>query len=74
MKVIMYKNLCKQKRKKRFLIYCSRNIFKPTVIIIGVLLFMMITNLITHNFFTNIKASVEHFVNSFVKFFILWNI
>ncbi len=71
MKIIPFKNLCKQKKQKNFLIFCIGNIFKPTVITLGILICMLVVNLIVGNFFSNIKTSIEHFVNSFVNFFVL---
>ena len=68
MKVIAYKNLCKKKRKHVHLISCSRPIFKPLVFSIGIAVVMLIFNLFIFNFFANINASIQNFVQSFVKY------
>ena len=74
MKVIAYKNLCSKNKTSKVYIYCTRKIFKPMVITMGAIILMFVINLAVGNFFANIRASLEHFVNSFVNIFTLWKV
>ena len=69
MKVIGFNQLGKNKKKRKVRIYCIGNVFKPLFLTMSAILFLLVTNLVVHNFFANIHASVEHFVQSFIKFF-----
>ena len=69
MKVVIYQSLCSKRKKNRVHIYCTHKLFKPLVICMGFAIFMFVVNLIVGNFFVNIRASLQHFVNSFVKLF-----
>ena len=66
MKIIAYKNLCAKKKKHRARIYCTPKLFKPLMLTMSVIVAMFVLNLCVNNFFANIKASIENFVNSFV--------
>lgn len=68
MKVVAYDNLCKKKRKKHLIVYCTQSIFKPLFVSMSVLLLLLVMNLFVNNFFANIQASVQNFVGSFVKY------
>lgn len=69
MKVVGFKALSKSKKQKRVKIFCIGKVFKPMVIFMGVALFMLVLNLITGTFFSNIHASMQNFVDSFVNMF-----
>lgn len=71
MKIIAYKNLCAKKKEKKFHIYCTPKVFKPLAISMSVAICLLVLNLIVGNFFANIRASLQNFVNSFVKLFML---
>ncbi|HAJ77582.1 MAG TPA: hypothetical protein DCO89_00740 [Clostridiales bacterium] len=71
MKVIAYKNLCKQNKKNRVHIYCTKKVFKPLAFSMGALILMFVLNLAVGNFFQNVRTSLQHFVNSFVNIFVL---
>ena len=71
MKIIAYKNLCAKKKKRKIHIYCTPKVFKPMVITMSIAICLLMLNLLVGNFFSNIKASLENFVNSFVKLFSL---
>lgn len=71
MKIIAYKNLCAKNKKKKIHIYCTPKIFKPLAICLSVIIGMLVLNLIVGNFFANMRASLQNFVNSFVKLFLL---
>lgn len=71
MKIIAYKNLCAKKKTKNIHIYCTPKLFKPLSICMGVVIGMLVLNLIVGNFFANMRASLQNFVNSFVKLFLL---
>ena len=67
MKVVSFKSLTKSKKQKKCVIYCTRPMFKPLVIAMGVFIIMLVTNLFVSNFFANIQASLQNFVTNFVK-------
>ena len=68
MKVIAFDNLCKKKKKRQFVVYCTPSIFKPSFVSMSVVLSFLVLNLFVNNFFANIQASVQNFVGSFVKY------
>ena len=71
MKIVAFKDLCKNKKAKKIHIYCTPKLFKPLALSMSVILFMLVLNLAVNNFFANIYASLHNFVSSFVKFFIV---
>lgn len=74
MKNVAYKNLCAKKKKKRILIVCTKKVFKPLLITMSVLTIMFVVNILVGNFFSNLTASLQNFVQSFVKLFSAWKI
>ena len=70
MKIIAYKYLCAKKKNKKVRIYCTPKLFKPLVLGMGAIFLILVLNLFVNNFFVDIRASVEHFVNSFVNLFL----
>lgn len=70
MKIIAYKDLCKQKKTKRVHIYCTPCLFKPLVFVMGAITMLLGINLVVNNFFQNIEASIHQFVTNFVRYII----
>lgn len=70
MKIIAYKDLCKQKKAKRVHIYCTPCLFKPLVLAMGAITLLLGINLLVNNFFQNIEASIHQFVTNFVRYII----
>lgn len=66
MKVIGFNQLGKKKKISKVKIYCVGNVFKVTFCILAFAIFLLVGNLAINNFFANIHASLERFVNSFV--------
>lgn len=69
MKVVSYNSLSKNKKQKKIKIYCIGKVFKPLVFVMSAMILLLITNLLVNNFFTNIEASLQNFVESFVNIF-----
>ena len=69
MKVVSFTYFSRQKKQKKAKIYCIGNVFMPTFFVMFAAFAMLVANLVTKNFFYNITASLQNFVESFVKFF-----
>ena len=67
MKVVSFKYLSKKRKQKKHFIYCTKSIFKPLVYGMGAFILLFVTNLLVNNFFANVTASLENFVNSVFK-------
>lgn len=69
MKVISFTYFSKPKKQKKAKIYCIGNVFQPTFFVLLASIIMLVANLLVGNFFSNITASLQNFVESFVKLF-----
>lgn len=69
MKVVGFNELGKKKKSKKVKIFCIGKVFKPLFFCMFAVFVLLVTNLFVNNFFTNINASVEHFIKNFVSFF-----
>ena len=69
MKVISFTYFSKPKREKKAKIFCIGKIFKPTFFVMFGILLMLVVNLFVKNFFSNITASLQNFVESFIHVF-----
>ena len=67
MKIVSFQSLSQNKKKKRCVIYCTKPLFKPLVFTMGVFIVMLVTNLFVSNFFANIGASLQNFVDNFAN-------
>lgn len=72
MKVVSFTYLSRQKKQKKAKIFCIGKVFKPTFFAMFTIFCFLVANLIINNFFSNITASLQNFVESFVKFFWSW--
>ena len=69
MKIVSFTYFFKQKKPKKARIYCFGKVFKPTFFVMLFAISLLVGNLIINNFFYNLTASLQNFVESFVKFF-----
>lgn len=69
MKVVSFAYLSSKKKKRKHFIYCTRSIFKPFAITMGIAIVMLTTNLLVSNFFNNLNASLRNFVDNFAWIF-----
>ena len=70
MKKVSFDDLCKIKKKRCHIVWCSKPIFKPALVFLGIGIFLFVLNLFVFDFFANINASIQNFVQSFVKYFL----
>lgn len=68
MKVVGFKRLKEKKNNKKCFILCFSNVFTKLMIISSVILFLLILNLVSKTFLSDVTASLEQFVQSFVRF------
>ena len=66
MKVVSFKYLSRKKNQKRHLIVCTKSVFKPLMYAMSFMLVFMFTNLVVNDFFVNINASLQNFIDSFM--------
>ena len=69
MKVVSFNYLNKPKKPKKVRIYCVGKVFKPIMLTMGFALVMLVVNLLVQNFFINVEASVQNFIENFINIF-----
>ena len=69
MKVVSFTYFSRLKKEKKAKIFCFGKVFKPAFFVMFGLFLLLVTNLVVNNFFANISASLQNFINSFVTFF-----
>lgn len=67
MKVVGLNLLKTKKKRKRCFVICVGRIFEKCVVIGSVVLFMMVLNLISKTFLSNVSLTLQQFVEFFIK-------
>lgn len=64
MKVVGFEVFKKEKKKRKHIFFCVSNVFRNSVMIMGITTALLVVGLINKNFSLSLKECIDNFVSS----------